>query len=172
MSDAQDPGGKGLLFLTDEQLRKGIEAMFFAYRGFTADPDRILAKYGYGRAHHRAIHFIRRNPGTTVNNLLDILGLTKQSLNRVLRTLIQDGLVESRVGTRDKRERHLFLTEAGDALERELSDAQRARMRAAFLDAGPQAVQGFRTVLEAMMDPDQRRQYLNSRDPGQGDAGK
>jgi DNA-binding MarR family transcriptional regulator len=98
---------ESLLFLTDEQLRRGIEAMFFAYRGFTADPDRILQEYGYGRAHHRAIHFINRSPGTTVNNLLSILGVTKQSLNRVLRTLVEDGLVDSRVGTRDKRERHL-----------------------------------------------------------------
>ena len=70
------PGGESLLFLTDEQLRKGIEAMFFAYRGFTADPDRILEDHGYGRAHHRAIHFINRSPGTTVNNLLAILGVT------------------------------------------------------------------------------------------------
>ncbi len=110
--------GQSLLFLTDEQLRKGIEAMFFAYRGFTADPDRILADKGYGRAHHRAIHFIHRSPGTTVNNLLSILGVTKQSLNRVLRTLIEDGLVESTVGKRDKRERHLHLTDEGAALER------------------------------------------------------
>ncbi len=72
-------GGESLLFLTDEQLRKGIEAMFFAYRGFTADPDRILEGMDYGRAHHRAIHFIHRSPGTTVNNLLSILGVTKQS---------------------------------------------------------------------------------------------
>jgi DNA-binding MarR family transcriptional regulator len=98
-------GGENLLFLTDEQLRKGIEAMFFAYRGFTADPDRILAAKDYGRAHHRALHFINRMPGTTVNNLLAILGVTKQSLNRVLRTLIEDGLVESRVGRSDRRER-------------------------------------------------------------------
>ena len=84
MAEGGGSGGESLLFLTDEQLRKGIEAMFFAYRGFTADPDRILDKYGYGRAHHRAVHFIQRSPGTTVNNLLDILGVTKQSLNRVL----------------------------------------------------------------------------------------
>ncbi len=154
------PGGENLLFLTDEQLRKGIEAMFFAYRGFTADPDRILEDYAYGRAHHRAIHFINRSPGTTVNNLLGILGVTKQSLNRVLRALIEDGLVESRVGTRDKRERHLYLTEAGAALERALSDAQRARMRAAYRVAGPEAVAGFRTVLEAMMDPEMRRRFV------------
>ncbi len=155
-----------LLFLTDEQLRQGIEAMFFAYRGFTADPDRILADMSYGRAHHRAIHFINRAPGTTVNNLLAILGVTKQSLNRVLRTLIGDGLVESRVGTVDKRERHLFLTEAGAALEARLSDAQRARMRAAYKDAGPEAVQGFKQVLEAMMDADMRRAYTKLRESG------
>lgn len=156
--------GEALLYLTDEQLRKGIEAMFFAYRGFTADPDRILEKYGYGRAHHRAIHFISRAPGTNVNNLLGILGVTKQSLNRVLRTLIEDGLVESRVGKKDKRERHLFLSENGSALEAELSEAQRARMRAAFREAGPEAVHGFRLVLEAMMDPDQRAYYGAGRD--------
>ena len=156
---AEHPGGENLLYLTDEQLRKGIEAMFFAYRGFTADPDRILEGMDYGRAHHRAIHFIHRAPGTTVGNLLTILGVTKQSLNRVLRTLFEDGLVEARVGRKDKRERHLYLTEKGAALERALSDAQRARMRAAYRQAGPQAVQGFRTVLEAMMDPDLRRQF-------------
>lgn len=157
-------GGENLLFLTDEQLRKGIEAMFFAYRGFTADPDRILAQHNYGRAHHRALHFINRSHGTTVNNLLSVLGVTKQSLNRVLRTLIEDGLVESRVGPRDRRERHLFLTEAGRALEAELSEAQRARMRAAYRAAGPQAVAGFRQVLEAMMEDDIRQQYLQLRD--------
>lgn len=154
-----DRRGPHLLFLTDEQLKKGIEAMYFAYRGFTADPDRILEKHGYGRAHHRAIHFIRRNPGTTVNNLLSLLGVTKQSLNRVLRTLVEDGLVESRVGTRDKRERHLHLTDKGQVLEAELSDAQSARMRAAYREVGAEAVAGFRKVLEAMMDPDMRRHF-------------
>ncbi|WP_095588234.1 MarR family winged helix-turn-helix transcriptional regulator [Actibacterium ureilyticum] len=158
------PSGESLLFLTDDQLRKGIEAMFFAYRGFTADPDRILENHAYGRAHHRAIHFINRSPGTTVNNLLSVLGVTKQSLNRVLRALIEDGLVESRVGTRDKRERHLYLTEAGTALEQELSTAQRARMRAAYRQVGPEAVAGFRQVLEAMMDPEMRRHYNQVRE--------
>ncbi|MBB3994032.1 DNA-binding MarR family transcriptional regulator [Sulfitobacter undariae] len=156
--------GEALLFLTDEQLRQGIEAMFFAYRGFTADPDRILGDMAYGRAHHRAIHFIGRAPGTTVNNLLNILGVTKQSLNRVLRTLIADGLVESKVGRQDKRERHLNLTEAGRTLEQTLSDAQRARMRSAFRDAGPEAVAGFRTVLEAMMDGEMRSSYSRLKD--------
>lgn len=152
-------GGQALLYLTDEQLRRGVEAMFFAYRGFTADPDRILAERDYGRAHHRALHFVHRSPGTTVGSLLDVLGVTKQSLNRVLRRLVADGLVEARVGREDRRERHLHLTEAGQALERALSDAQRDRMRAAYRAAGPAAVAGFRQVLEAMMDPDLRRHY-------------
>lgn len=156
--------GESLLFLTDEQLRKGIEAMFFAYKGFTSDPDRLLADYDYGRAHHRAIHFISRSPGTTVNNLLAILGVTKQSLNRVLRGLIADGLVESRVGERDKRERHLFLTEEGQELEQKLSESQRRRMRSAFRSAGPEAVSGFRQVLEAMMDPEMLRHFRNLKD--------
>ena len=156
--------GQSLLFLTDEQVRQGIEAMFFAYRGFTKDPDLILDEKGYGRAHHRAVHFIHRSPGTTVNNLLAILGVTKQSLNRVLRTLVADGLVSSSIGARDKRERHLHLTEAGAALERELSNAQRDRMRSAYRAAGPEAVAGFRQVLEAMMDDDMRRAYETMKD--------
>jgi DNA-binding MarR family transcriptional regulator len=158
--------GESLLFLTDEQLQQGIEAMFFAYRGFTADPDRILSEMAYGRAHHRAVHFINRSPGTTVNNLLNILGVTKQSLNRVLRTLIADGLVESRVGEIDRRERHLHLTNEGRLLEGRLSDAQRARMRSAFRDVGPDAVAGFRRVLEAMMDKEMQRAYTGLRESG------
>lgn len=157
-------GGESLLFLTDDQLRRGIEAMFFAYRAFTTDPDLILADLDYGRAHHRALHFVNRDPGLTVTALLDVLGVTKQSLNRVLRTLIEDGLVESRVGRRDRRERQLFLTEAGSALERRLSETQRARMRSAYRAAGPQAVAGFRQVLEAMMDRDTLRQYKALKD--------
>ena len=156
--------GEDLLFLTDEQLRKGIEAMFFAYRAFTADPDLILVELDYGRAHHRALHFIHRDPGLTVTSLLAVLGVTKQSLNRVLRTLIEDGLVENRVGRRDRRERQLFLTAKGTALERRLSEAQRARMRAAYRNAGPQSVAGFRRVLEAMMDPETQALYQAMKD--------
>lgn len=156
-------GGESLLFLTDEQLRRGIEAMYFAYRAFTADPDLILDDIGYGRAHHRALHFIGREPGLTVTALLDVLGVTKQSLNRVLRTLVDDGLVESRIGRRDRRERELALTQRGAALEKQLSEAQRERMRAAYRAAGPQAVAGFRQVLEAMMDRDTLRQYQSLR---------
>lgn len=150
---------ESLLFLTDEQIRRGIEAMYFAYRAFTSDPDHILEELGYGRAHHRVLHFINREPGLTVSALLDVLQVTKQSLNRVLRGLLEDELVESRVGRRDRRERQLFLTNKGAALERQLSEPQRARVRAAYRLAGPQAVAGFRHVLEAMMDRDTLRQY-------------
>jgi DNA-binding MarR family transcriptional regulator len=149
-----------LLFLTDDQLRQGIELIFFAYRGFTADPDRILEEMGYGRAHHRAVHFINRRPGLTVNELLEILGVTKQSLNRVLRQLVEDGLVESRIGRTDRRQRNLHLTEKGRVLEQELSAAQRRRMRAAFSSAGPDAVVGFRKVLEGMIDPELRERVM------------
>ena len=145
----------------DDDLRRGIEAMFFAYRGFTSDPDKILAGYSYGRAHHRAIHFIDRCPGTTVNNLLDILGVTKQSLNRVLRKLIEDGLVKSKIGEVDKRERHLVLTPDGLKLERQLSKAQRQRMGEAYRKAGSEAVLGFRNVLEKLMDRDVKVRFEN-----------
>lgn len=150
---------ENLLFLTDDQIRRGIEALYFSYRAFTSDPDLILEEINYGRAHHRALHFINREPGLTVTALLDVLGVTKQSLNRVLRSLIEDGLVESRIGRRDRRERQLFLTETGVTLERRLSEPQRARVRAAYRAAGPQAVAGFRQVLEAMMDRDTLRQF-------------
>lgn len=145
-----------LLFLTDEQLLEGIEAMFFAYRGFTSDPDIILQDYDYGRAHHRAIHFINRYEGITVNGLLKILGVRKQSLNRVLRALVKDGHVEARVGEKDRRERCLFLTTKGLDFEERLSFAQRQRMRAAYKAAGQEAVQGFRIVLENIMDEDMK----------------
>lgn len=158
-SGGTNSNSENLLFLTEDQLLQGIELMFFAYKGFTSDPDRILQNHTYGRAHHRAIHFINRNEGITVNNLMDILGVTKQSLNRVLRQLVDDGLVESLVGKKDRRERNLRLTEIGKELEQQLSAAQRNRMRMAYRAAGPDAVQGFRKVLENIMD-DNMQHYL------------
>ncbi|MEO1491423.1 MAG: MarR family transcriptional regulator [Pseudomonadota bacterium] len=145
-----------LLFLTDEQLRQGIELMFFAYRDFTGDPDAVLAERGYGRAHHRAIHFIKRRPGITIAGLLDILQVTKQSLNRVMRQLTDDGLVLSAQGQIDRRQRLITLSPAGEALEAELSALQRDRVRRAFRAAGPDAVAGFRAVLEQMINEDGR----------------
>ena len=159
-----NPGGSSgadrLLYLTDEQLRRGIELLFFAYRDFTGDPDTVLSARGLGRAHHRAIHFIKRRPGITVAGLLEILQVTKQSLNRVLRQLIEEGLVTSTIGEHDRRERNLHLSQAGQALEQELSQLQRARVRRAYQAAGPDAVAGFRTVLEHMIDADERDEIL------------
>jgi len=166
----QRPGGRSgqstsrsdqLLFLTDEQLRQGIELLFFAYRDHTSDPDAVLRERGYGRAHHRAIHFINRRPGITIAGLLDILRVTKQSLNRVLRQLIEDGLVESSVGAADRRQRNLRLTAEGEALERALSAPQRERLRRAYAQAGPEAVAGFRLVLEQMLDDAGRSEVLS-----------
>jgi len=141
-------------------LREGAELMFFGYRSFTQDPDKILAERDYGRAHHRALHFIGRQPGLSVAELLDILGVTKQSLARVLKPLIDAELVEQRVGENDRRQRLLFLTDAGFAFEERLSAPQRARLTRAFREAGPEAVEGFRAVLELMMDAEQRKQAL------------
>lgn len=159
MSDRPTPpAGQSdkLLFLTEDQLLQGIELMFFAYKGFTSDPDKILSEHGYGRAHHRAVHFINRHDGIKVNALLDILGVTKQSLNRVLRQLIADEMVDIRVGQRDRRERNLHLTKKGKEMEQALSAAQRKRMSKAYRAAGPDAVQGFRIVLENIMDSNMR----------------
>ncbi len=152
--------GDDRLFLTGRKLREGAELMFFAYRAFTSDPDRILHERGYGRAHHRALHFIGRRPGISVAGLLDILGITKQSLARVLRPLTEDGLVDSIPGEKDRRQRLLTLTEQGRAFEGALAEAQRERLARAFREAGPEAVAGFRAVTALMIDGDARDDIL------------
>ncbi|MEL7153531.1 MAG: MarR family transcriptional regulator [Pseudomonadota bacterium] len=152
----QDDGAPG-----DAALRRGIELLFFAYRDFTGDPDAVLAGRGLGRAHHRAIHFINRSPGITVAGLLDILQVTKQSLNRVLRQLIEEGLVDSLEGKTDRRQRNLYLTDDGKALEQALSELQRARVGRAYEAAGPEAVDGFFTVLQEMINADGREDVLS-----------
>ena len=130
------------LFLREEELRLGIELLFYAYRDFTAEPDAILAKYRFGRAHHRVIYFVGRNPGITVSELLGILRITKQSLSRVLGHLVREAFITQRRGTRDRRQRLLFLTGKGVALERQLTATQRARIARAYREAGAQAVEG------------------------------
>ena len=119
-----------------------IELLFFAYREFTTDADSILAQYGFGRAHHRILHFVNRDPGMTVADLLDLLQITKQSLSRVLRQVIDDGFVAQLPGDEDRRQRLLYPTAKGRALTLELSRAQAARIEAALArgaagDAGP-----------------------------------
>lgn len=133
-----------------------IELFFFAYRDFVSDPDRILAEYGFGRAHHRVLHFVDRQPGLTIAELLDILRITKQSLNRVLKELIEKGFVESRTGTADRRQRLLHATAKGHDLALKLAKLQTRRiMRAlASLDGDAKAVAS--RYLLAMIDLDDR----------------
>src|SRR5215213_11222665 len=131
----------------DAAVREGIELLFFAYRDFTAEPDAILAEYGFGRAHHRVVHFVGRHPQMTVGELLGILRITKQSLSRVLGQLVRQGFIAQHRGPDDRRQRLLELTDSGRELERLLSAPQRARVAAAYRAAGGRAVQGFRQVL-------------------------
>ncbi len=145
-------GGVNPLFLREEELRQGMELLFFAYRDFTAEPDQILARYNFGRAHHRVIYFVGRHPGIAVSELLDILGITKQSLSRVLGQLVRQGFVVQRADRRDRRRRLLELTDDGRELERQLSENQRRRMARAYRNAGAESVEGFRTVLRNLMD--------------------
>lgn len=158
--------GPNPLFLREEDLRQGIELLFYAYRDFTAEPDAMLGKIGLGRAHHRVIYFVGRYPGTTVTELLAILRITKQSLSRVLGELVEQGYVEQRPGTKDRRQRLLSLTEKGRDLERQLSDAQRARIARAYRAAGAEAVEGFRTVMLGIMDETDRAKFPAPRGPG------
>ena len=144
--------GANPLFLREEDLRQGIELLFYAYRDFTAEPDAMLAKIGLGRAHHRVVYFVGRYPDITVSELLGILRITKQSLSRVLGDLVRKGYVAQRQGARDRRQRLLRLTERGEALERQLSENQRQRIARAYRQAGATAVDGFRTVLHGIMD--------------------
>jgi DNA-binding MarR family transcriptional regulator len=133
--------------LREEELRQGMELLFYAYRDFTAEPDSMLAQYGFGRAHHRVIYFVGRNPGMTVSGLLAILRITKQSLSRVLGQLVREGFITQRPGARDRRQRLLELTAKGTELERLLSQNQRERLARAYRQAGAEAVAGFRKVL-------------------------
>src|SRR6516165_642770 len=137
--------------MVEEEVRRGIELVFFAYRDFTAEPDAILARYGFGRAHHRVIHFVGRHPQMTVTELLEILRITKQSLSRVLAQLVRQEFILQRPGPRDRRQRLLELTAKGRELERDLSQPQRARIANAYRQAGIQAVGGFRKVLLAII---------------------
>lgn len=133
-----------------------LELFFFAYRDFVADPDVMLARYGFGRAHHRVLHFVDRNPGLSVAELLDILKITKQSLARVLKELIETAHIESRTGSADRRQRLLYATDKGRALARSLSLPQIGRIAAAFQALGPDGAARARDFLRLMIDADER----------------
>lgn len=140
------------------QLLQMAELLFFAYRDFISDPDEILAEYGFGRAHHRVVHFVSRNPGIKVADLLDILSITKQSLGRVLKQLIEGNFIRQKEGPRDRRQRLLYLTEKGRALASRLSAPQSARLARALAAIGPEGAEKVRDALYHVVSPDNRQQ--------------
>ncbi|HXQ49556.1 MAG TPA: MarR family transcriptional regulator [Stellaceae bacterium] len=143
----------------EEELRQAMELLYFAYRDFTAEPDAMLARYDFGRAHHRVIYFVGRHPQMSVTDLLTILRITKQSLSRVLSQLVSEGFIVQRPGSRDRRQRLLELTPKGVELERALSETQRHRIAKAYREAGSAAVDGFKRVMLGIMssESDRRR---------------
>lgn len=143
-------------FLREEDLRQGIELLFYAYRDFTGEPDAILEKHGLGRAHHRVIYFVGRNPGITVSELLEILRITKQSLSRVLGHLLEQDFISQRADPADRRRKQLTLSEKGKALEHALTSTQMDRFARAYREAGAEAVEGFRRVLIGIVEPEDR----------------
>jgi DNA-binding MarR family transcriptional regulator len=169
IDSAGDAGG-GPPFPSEAAVRQGIELLFFAYRDFTAEPDAILASCGFGRAHHRVVHFVGRHPQLPVGELLAILRITKQSLSRVLGQLVRQGFIRQLPGPRDRRQRLLELTGKGRDLERQLSAPQRARIAAAYRAAGAAAVDGFRAVLLGVVaDAGDRRRFAVAPRPGPSD---
>jgi DNA-binding MarR family transcriptional regulator len=147
-----------------------IELVFFAYRDFVGEADRLLARYGFGRAHHRVLHFVNRNPGLTIAALLDILGITKQSLARVLNDLIDDGFIAQRAGLADRRQRLLHVTDKGLALAGELAERQSARIAAALAPIAPEQQDAVRLFLTGLMDPASRPAVLRLASGGRGAA--
>jgi DNA-binding MarR family transcriptional regulator len=144
-------------------LKQGVDLLFFAFSDVFAQGDSHLRATGLGRAHRRALYFIARNPGLSVADLLVILKITKQSLNRVLNDLLTGGFVERKPGMQDRRTRQLKLTAKGVALETALWEAQRPRLVRAFRDAGPDAVAGFRRVLAGLAGAERLRKPIGGR---------
>jgi DNA-binding MarR family transcriptional regulator len=137
-----------------------IELLFFAYRDFVSDPDEVLAKFGFGRAHHRVLHFVNRNPGMKVADLLETLRITKQSLGRVLRELVDEGYVVQKEGPDDRRHRLLFVTPKGEQLAMKLAGLQTERISRALSGLGPNAHKAAHDFLAAMIDSDSRDEVL------------
>ncbi|PLX35697.1 MAG: MarR family transcriptional regulator [Hyphomicrobiales bacterium] len=140
------------------QLLQLTELLFFAYRDFISDPDEILSEFGFGRAHHRVVHFVSRNPGIKVADLLDILAITKQSLGRVLKQLIEGDFIRQQEGPRDRRQRLLYLTAKGRALAVRLSAPQLDRLAKALEEVGPGGAEQIRAALYHVVSPHNRHQ--------------
>jgi DNA-binding MarR family transcriptional regulator len=137
-----------------------IELLFFAYRDFIGDPDEVLATFGFGRAHHRVLHFVNRNPGMKVAELLDLLKITKQSLGRVLKQLVDEGYVLQKAGPNDRRQRLLYVTPKGEALAMELAGLQTERIARALAELGPNAHEAACRLLAAMINAENRDAVL------------
>ena len=137
-----------------------IELLFFAYRDFVGDPDEVLSKLGFGRAHHRVLHFVNRSPGIKVADLLEILKITKQSLGRVLKQMVDQGYVVQKEGAQDRRQRLLYVTPKGESLALKLAGLQTQRITRAFGELGPGAHEAARRFLTAMIDTDNRDDVL------------
>lgn len=137
-----------------------IELLFFAYRDFVGDPDEVLATLGFGRAHHRVLHFVNRNPGMKVAELLYVLKITKQSLGRVLKQLIDEGYIVQREGASDRRQRLLYVTPAGEALAMKLAGLQTARIARVLGELGPAGRETARRFLAGMIDAQDRDRVL------------
>src|SRR5437899_11258053 len=133
-----------------------IELLFFAYRDFIGDPDEVLAKFRFGRAHHRVLHFVNRNPGMKVAELLDVLKITKQSLGRVLKQLVDEGYIVQKEGANDRRQRLLYVTSKGEGLAMKLAGLQTGRIATALAELGPTAHEEARRFLTAMVNGDNR----------------
>ena len=153
-------GGPASGATSSEPIWDIIELLFFAYRDFVGDPDEVLSKLGFGRAHHRVLHFVNRNPGMKVADLLDILNITKQSLGRVLKQLVDQGYVVQKEGAQDRRQRLLYVTAKGEALALKLAALQMQRISRAFAELGPHAHEAARRFLTAMIDTDNREGVL------------
>lgn len=133
-----------------------IELLFFAYRDFVGDADEMLAGLGFGRAHHRVVHFVNRHPGMRVADLLAVLKITKQSLGRVLRELVDNGYIQQKAGDTDRRERLLYVAPKGEELARQLVALQTRRFARALNECGPGARDSARKFLASMIDPESR----------------
>jgi DNA-binding MarR family transcriptional regulator len=130
-----------------KRLLEAMELLYFGYRAFTAGPDRILQERGLGRVHHRILYFVGRNPHLNINELLNILGVTKQALNAPLRKLIELGLIEVQTGQHDRRVKELQLSKTGAKLESKLTQTQMEHLSQAFARVDPQAVEGWREIM-------------------------
>ncbi|HPG88777.1 MAG TPA: MarR family transcriptional regulator [Hyphomicrobium sp.] len=162
MSSMKPPGLTGHSDrITDFDIVSCVELFYFAYRDFTCDPDTILEQYGFGRAHHRVLHFVHRNPGLKVAELLDILKITKQSLARVLKQLVDEGFIIQRAGDEDRRERRLYVSAKGARLTDKLTQIQVKRIQNALDQAGPGAHKLARQFLFAMI-ADKDRPYVEA----------